>query len=345
MKRTNRFLFLPLILAAPLAAEQLTVAFSGFAQPQGFNIVEGATLDLRVIEQVPAPGGTNASTHVLIEGLSPVEEGSLTYASPYRGINSTSGEEQDLGVLYLNLPEGAALPEGTVSSPIVGVVQRSGSWPSPFTPETALGGAAGSSDIAENTIEASVIKGGTTFTGSIPYTVIDTDTIELDPFTLSSGPGGETLNLSGATLVRDGLRFYGTVTNLGDGAAYDALFYSMEFRDIADADSDGIPDLTDDAVAPGGLLVDQWQDLGFSWVYGLTPEWGLSSYMEYIFVPFAPPYIYQSNLEWLYLFSSNGEEHILYDWELGWILTNEGFGGFYYVYDTDSWHVFSDPQP
>ena len=94
----------------------MTVSIDGFGDPTGFSITETATLNLRVTELVAAPGD-NTSTHILIEGLSPLDEGTTTYASTYSGINVDSGETQDIGIVYLEMPEGSALPEGSVSSP------------------------------------------------------------------------------------------------------------------------------------------------------------------------------------------------------------------------------------
>lgn len=93
---------------------------------------------------------------------------------------------------------------------------------------------------------------------------------------------------------------------------------------------------------PSGLTVDEWNRLTFSWVYGLTPEWGISPYLGYVYVPLFP-YIYQVDLGWMYLLSSNGVEHVFYNWGLGYILINEGFNGFYYVYATDTWLQISLP--
>jgi hypothetical protein len=331
------------IAAFPLMGEQMTVSIEAFGDPTAFSITEGSTLNLRVSELVPAPG-TNSSTHVLVEGLSPLEEGTLVYASPYQGINSSNGEVQDLGVVFLEMPEAATLPEGTVSSPIVGVLQRAGSWSdySVTLPTTSLGGASGSSTYDAGTIDLTLVRGGETFTGSTTYTVVDENTIDLAAMTLVKD-GGTSIDVSGTTLLRDGLQFAGTVTNLSAGAAYDSLLFAVRLTDIPDLDSDGIPDISDDSVDGGGLVVGDWSRLNFSWVYGFDPDWGVSTYMSYVYVPFYP-YVYQVDLGWLYHFSSNGNDHVFYDWELGFILINEGFGGFYYIYNTDD-YTNRIPQP
>lgn len=336
------------LLVSPLWSQDFTVSVQALADPTGFLITPGSNLSLRVAQQVPSVGA-NTSTHILIEGLSPIESGSTFYASNYRGINSVSGAEQDLGVLFLQLPESSGLPEGTVSSPIVGVVQRSGSWDgySLAVPSTSVGGASGqsSADSGAGTINATLVRGGETFTGTIPYTVLDTDTIELDPFILVKD-GVTSIPLSGAIMMRDGLRFYGTITNLSSGAAYDSLLFALEFSNIPDVDGDGIPDLTDDFIGGGGLLVGEWSRIDFTWIYGLTAEWGITTYMSYIWVPYLP-YVYQVNNGWMYYFSSNGTDHILYDWDLGWLYVNEGNGGWYTFFrdGTWQWGNFANSKP
>jgi hypothetical protein len=328
----------------PLIGEQLTVSIDAFGDPTTFSITEGNTLNLRVSELMPAPG-TNASTHVLVEGLSPLEEGTLVYASPYQGINSSNGEVQDTGVVFLEMPEAATLPAGTVSSPIVGVLQRAGSWNdySLSLPTTSLGGASGASTYDSGSLDLTLVRGAETFTGSTTYTVVDEDTIELEAMTLVKD-GGTSIDVSGAMLLRDGLQFAGTVTNLSPGAAYDSLLFAVRLTNIPDLDSDGIPDISDDSVEPVGLVVGDWNRLDFSWVYGFDPDWGVSTYMGYVYVPFYP-YVYQVDLGWLYLFSSNGNDHYFYSWDLeSFILINEGFGGFYYIYNTDD-YTNRIPQP
>lgn len=93
-----------------------------------------------------------------------------------------------------------------------------------------------------------------------------------------------------------------------------------------------------------GLVVDEWNRLDFSWVYGLTEEWGISTYMGSVYVPFLP-YVYQVDLGWLFYTSSSGENHYFYSIDLGsYILINEAFGGYYYIYATDD-YTNQIPQP
>jgi len=97
-------------------------------------------------------------------------------------------------------------------------------------------------------------------------------------------------------------------------------------------------------IPSAGLSVGNWSEIAIGWIYGLTIDWGSSTYMGYVYVPNLP-YIYQVNLGWMYLSSSNRPEHILYDFDLGWILTNEDWGGYYYIYESQTYGQFGEPQP
>ncbi|MFO7724363.1 MAG: hypothetical protein R6V45_02355 [Oceanipulchritudo sp.] len=321
-------------LAIPLSGDSLTVSIEAFADPTAFTINDGSNLSLRVAELSPAPSD-NASTHVLVEGLMPVEDGTQVHASPYQGIDAESGEVQDVGLLYLDLPETASLPEGSVSSPIVGVLERPGSWEdfNLNTPSTDLGGVSGDGDYDSGVLDLSLVRDGASFSGSTSYTVIDENTIELDAFTLNTD-GTDSFGLSSTTLLREGDHFYGTVTNLSEGAGYDSLIFSILLTDIPDLDSDGIPDIVDDSIEAGEGLIEDWQRLEFTWVWGLTPEWGISTYMGYIYVPNLP-YVYAEGTGWLFHVESADTDHLFYSWDKGWITVSENNGGFYYAY-TDS---------
>jgi hypothetical protein len=338
------------LIAIPLSAQQLTVSIGAFGDPQAFMITDGSNLSLRVAELVPAPGANN-STHVLVEGLSPVEEGTLNYASPYRGINSASGEEQDLGVIYLQMPETAALPAGTVSSPIVGVLQRSGSW-SDFEleiPGTSIGGASGASsyDPANTSLSLTLERGGETFTGTTTYTAVDTDTLELAPFTLVKD-GASSHDLSGATLLRDGTRFYGTLTNLSSSPLYDSLLFSIELTDIPDVDGDGLPDISDPEIGSDELIIGEWTTLSIGRVMGLTDTIGYSEELGIVHVghlPFA--YSFAAG-GWVSAHSTTADGRWLYHDSKGWIFVLDNHAGWYYGFPAGSgvgdWNHFQHPR-
>ncbi len=250
------------IMSGGLIADQMDVSIDAFNSLDTFSITSGSDLSLRVTELVPAEGN-NDSTHILIEGLTPLEDGTNVYASPYTGVDVNTGNEQDAGMLYLEMPGGAALPEDSVASPIVGVVQRSGSWDNygPMAPATSIGGSSGAGDYASGQITLSLVRGADAMTGVTDYTVVDENTITIEPFTISVN-AGISYNLSGATLLRDDAVFYGTITNLSNGAQYDSLIFAIELANIPDLDNDGVPDISDSEISDSLPAVIAWFNTG-----------------------------------------------------------------------------------
>jgi hypothetical protein len=348
MKSVSRFTLTLLLglAASSLVAQSVTVSVNAFADPSTFTFSGSGALDLRVTELIPA-AGTNTSTHVLVESLTPLEDGDQVYASTYQGINSATGDVQDAGVLYMTLPANTSLPVGTVVSPIVGVLQRAGSW-SDYglqIPTSSVGGAAGSSSIGDNLISLNLARGSEAFTGEAAYTIVSSSEVQLEPFTVTKD-GAASYSLSGGTLLRDGERFYGTVTNLSAGAAYDSLLFEIEITDISDVDGDGVPDLVDSAVTGGGtpeLVIGEYVQFSFGQVLGVTETRGTTNYMGDVFLDYYSDYgyIYQADLGWFVVYYSWGQNHYFYSFTLGWIWTNEVYGGWYYNYTTGDWGQFT----
>ncbi|MEY3001425.1 MAG: hypothetical protein RL648_1639 [Verrucomicrobiota bacterium] len=348
MKHLNR-LFLSLLLGTGssfLSAQSVTVSVNAFGDPSSFTFTGSNSLDLRVSELIPATG-TNTSTHVLVESLTPLEEGQQVYTSTYQGINAATGAIQDAGVLFMTLPADTALPVGTVASPIVGVIQRPGSWANYAlqVPSTSLGGASGSSAIDGAALDLNLARGSEAFTGEVAFTIISADEVQFEPFTITKD-GATSISLSGGTLMRDGNRFYATVTNLSAGAAYDALIFELEVTNISDVDGDGVPDLVDSAISGTGtpvLVPGEYVQFPFGQVLGISSTRGSTSYMGDVFLDYynLGGFIYQADLQWFVVFSSFGSSHFFYSYTLGWIWTSEVFGGWYYNYGTGQWGQFT----
>lgn len=286
-----------LTLPVSVFAGSLVVSMNSFSEATLFSITPENQLDLRVSE-LTTPTGDNAATHILIEQLAPVGGASgSVYGSPYSAVAIETGNIYDTGVLYLNMPEAPALPAGSVASPIVGIVARSGSWQNfglqPVASE--LGGASGAStfDSAAGTLTISMTLNGTNLSGTANYTVIDTATIAVEPFSISGGQ--TTVSLSATTLVRSGNDFFGSVANLTPGASYDSLFYQLALTNIPDVDGDGIPDIVDDDISiEGDLTPGEWVFTYVGWVYGYSTQWGYSDYLGYVFL-YGDPHWYIPN--------------------------------------------------
>jgi hypothetical protein len=354
MKTRRTLLLFSLITPFALAqAETMTVSMESFLEPTGFSITEGDDLQLRVSEL--AGPQTNNASHILLESLSPLSEGSLVYASPYYGLEVSSGEVQDEGVVYLEMPADVQVPEGSVSSPIVGIVERSGSWEDYNTnpPTSSVGGASGDGDYDGGSIVLSLVRDSETFSGAANYTVIDENTIELDPFSLTKD-GTDTIELSGATLIRDGSTFNGAVTNLGEDALYDSLLFTVRLADIPDVDADGVPDISDSDIGPSGLAVGEWNTTNLGFLWGLTPDWGWSYVFGYIYVPL-DPYVYHPHFGWMVEVASfpigdgNGQNRWFVSLEgYGWMFVQDNEGGHFrrnYINAEDfTWDNFREPK-
>jgi hypothetical protein len=322
-----------LALTAPvvLTANSLTVSIDSLTDPTTFEVAPGSSIDFRYAELIGA--SANTATHILIEGLIPLEDGGLSYASPYVAVNSGTGAEEDSGIVLMDLPQAVTVPEGSVSSPIVGIIERPQSWDNytPVLPQSTLGGASGDGSFAtEGSLELTLVRGADTFTGTATYTVVDTSTIELDPFTLVNG-GTSSTQLSGATLVRDGSVFSGVVTNQEASAPFDSLMFKVVLSGIPDVDGDQIPDIVDDSVEAGGLIVGEFNFTALGYVDGITPDWGYSFVYNYVYVTL-DPWFYQFYVGWMYLVDTPSPTARWFyspDPDLGWMYVEDSWNGGY----------------
>ncbi len=321
------------LFAGGLSAQQLSVSIDGFGDPSSFDITN-ENLNLRVTKLISAPGETNTSTHILIEGLAPLGvTDTSVYSSTYSAVDiNNNGAIQDQGVLYLKMPPGGAdLPPGTFASAIVGVVQRPGDWDAydqVFNP-TTLGGSDGTGQYDGSTLSFSLSNGGSQFLGNATYTVVDPDTLAIEPFTLTQD-GATSHDISATTLLRDGNHFYGTL--VCPDCAYDSLIFSVRLHSIPDADMDGVPDITDAEVTVT-LDLGVWNLTDLGYVLGGTATVGYSPYLGWISVANYPN-VYQFTMgEWLQVVSTPIAPDTAY-WmsnpNFGWIYTHSNWGGFFF---------------
>jgi hypothetical protein len=310
---------------ASLSASEMTVKIHPFSIPGTFNFVDSDVGFL--FSEMASAGAENNATHMLIEGLIPIEAGSNIVASSYKAIDLSSGSIQDVGMVMLTLPAGAQPPSGSVASPIVGIVQRQGAWsnfnPSPVT-STTVGASqgAGNYDAAAGTLQLSLSRNSETFTGSTTYSVVNINTIEMDAFTLTSGSSN--FGFEASTLVRDQSRFYGTLLASDSSVGYDSLLFSIEFVNIPDVNGDGIPDIVDPFAQPGlNLVAGQWTHHGgIGNVYGVTADWAFSPYVGF-FNAASFPRIYTANHGWMTFISRMQTNYVwLHSPSLGWVFAD-----------------------
>ena len=216
---------------------QSRVFVDPFLSAPAFQIAGGVN-DLRVAEsyRIAPP---EESTHILIEGLVPIEVGSNVVVSNYTGINLNTGEVKDVGSLYFTMPPNAPAPDAA-SSPIVGIVARNGSWDglTSAPPATPIGGSIGNIhiDMQASTLVFNIAG----YTGTAHYSRIDNFTLQIDDFRLSNG--GANLDFYGAqfSLYRGDL--YGIVQTKNP-LNENARLFELRINHLEDYDGDQIPDL------------------------------------------------------------------------------------------------------
>lgn len=303
-------------------ASQMTVNINPFSVPSGFNFVDG-DVGFRFTE-LASEGTTSDSTHILIEGLTPVSGSGNVVASNYQAINLPSGEVQDVGMVVLTLPEGAQPPAGSVTSPIVGIVQRNGAWsnfsPSPLQGTTVgMSSGSGNYDSFTGRLNLNLTRNGTNFTGTASYTVLDNETIQLAPFALQSGT--QSYGFEGSTLVRQGTRFYGTLLASDSSVGYDSLLFSIEFVDLQDSSGNGIPDIVEGGIQ---VVAGQWtHNAGIGKVFGVREDWAFSPFMGF-FSTTNFPRIYTANHGWMTFWTRMQDHYVwLHSPTLGWVFADE----------------------
>lgn len=332
------------------SAGNLTVAVDSFMEPAGgFSV--GDSIPFRFAELSGVPAGDNSATHVIIEGLT-VLDGQV-YRSNYSAVDiNNEGAIEDVGVLYLEMPSADPLPEGTVASPIVGVVERVGAWDNytPTAPSTTVGGSSGAStyDAETGALSLNLLRGAEVFTGTAAYAVVDEDTLDLEAFTLVKD-GLTSYAFGPTTLVRDGNRYYGTLASTDTAPGFDSLLFEVQLLDLPDVDTDGVPDLTDAQIDDAGLVLEAgWQFVAeLGWTYGYSASAGYSVVFGQIYTAeFPSVYLYNGNWGWVLHVTPIGEkDHYYFSQDLGWVYVNTDFGG-WFQYSGGDWAFdnFITPQ-
>ncbi|MCC5835011.1 MAG: hypothetical protein JJU20_09785 [Opitutales bacterium] len=285
-------------------AQELIVSVQSMLNPTTFHLNQQHDLDVRVLETERLGDSTS---HLLINGLDRYSDDAPAnvVTSNYEGINASTGATQERGIIQLTLPDGAIDSNGT-SSPIVGVVARSGSWSdyNAQPSDTVLGGQTGLSQFntgsnLEGTLDIS-ISGG--FTGTANYTAESATVLNLEAFTLSNGSTSR--SFFPTTVTWDGATrsYVGPLMTSNDYTAdlYDSTFFTLRLSNIPDADRDGIPDIADPNVQVDLVVaMGEWTaDSRIGNFRGTTSEWAYSTKLGF-FAPGRFPWIYQAHYGWL----------------------------------------------
>jgi len=315
MKNKSLLLF-SLSLATPwsLFATEWNVSVQPFQNPGSFVFAEG-DLNFRFAELATMfDPGSNTSTHMLVSGLLPATGADNVYASNYEAIDINNGEVQDAGAFYVNLPESIQSGAPPLSSAIVGVVPRQGSWSnySPSTPsQTTIGGATGTATMSSGSISMQLNRNGQTGSASIAFSMPDNDTLELDGFTLNFG--GSNYPFDPTVLLRDEDRFYGTIAS-ADPVEYQSLMFVLELSGGAPGE---IP-----------LEIGRWiDDHRLGMLFGVQADWAHS--LDFGWLNLGDfPWMYHPELGWLsYQRGDNSSALWLYSPDLEWIYVPENRDG------------------
>ena len=296
-----------------LAAGEFTAAFRGYDSAAAFSFTNSGSPFRFLTTSVVNTGTSNAATHVLVQGLAPTTGDSSVLAGYYQAVHLASGQVQDSGHLFVQAGGSSVLPSGSVSTPIVGIVARTGAWGnySVFTPDSALGGASGQSSYSANELSLAVLRNGVNYSGVADYSVEGT-TLILEPFTLSGG--GSTFHFASTTLFLNQGVFTGVAECTTPSVSFNSRFFALSISQVPDLDGDFLPDIVDaDVTVNDPLAGVAWQEDG----------WGKSSLLGWINRNFLP-WHYSADHGFIWIFpGSTVSNFFVYDNTLGWLWTNE----------------------
>lgn len=313
-------------------AQTFNFAVDSFSNPTTFDF--GGTPGTFRFYQTTSNFAGQTPTHIILESLSAPDASHPQLAvSGYVAVNSGTGETGETGVVVMNLPAEALPSVDTAASPIIGIIPRSGPW-TQFTPEspaTALAAAAGNSGYTANTLNLSATNSSGTWTGQVPYSVTDTDTLSLETFSLTNG--ASTISFAATSLLRDGLEFYGVIQSTSGTIDLDNFYHGIRLTNLPNLDGDDLPDISDPEIDAGSV----WY-APFTTVANKTE----SDWFGGFWFASDPSYLYHEEHGWFYLIVESGSqpEILLFDWEFGgWILTNSTLysRGLIYSFADSSW--------
>lgn len=272
-------LFLPLSMSAAASSTQAEI--EAFLDTS-YELVPSSSLDVRFSELVPSDGA-NSSTHILIEGLVPLQGD--TWTSSYTGIDSSDGSEYDVGQLYITMPSGSA---SSTSGPIVGIAPRAGGWDG-YTnnaPSTSLTGASGqvTYDPDAGTMSFSLDAGGTVFSGTADYTMVDDYTVDLDALTLTSADQSTTVQFAAARLALWNNEFYGVLVNADANPAYDSTMFALRLQGDLQGSID-IPTWAGNWVSVS-TTANNWWSWNFKYMFGSgNPNiWFIQEFGSWVYI-------------------------------------------------------------
>ncbi len=333
---TSTFLF-PLSLL--LQAGNLSVSITPFQSAEGF-LEERQFRFLQTETLVPVE--QNTATHILIEGLLPVSADTPhVVSSSYTAININTGAEQDKGHVLLELPPSTP-EEGVVTSPIVGIVQRNGSWSQLNTSPVPsnVGNSMGSSvyDPVAKTIQFSLQRTVNNvqenIAGTASYSTDGQSTLILSPFSLTVNQ--QTFDFPQTILYRNGRTFAGELPATLPPTNFDpnSALYFLSLIDNTDSDADNIPDLID-ADAPS----ETWLSNAVVQPDGSYSNWNGQFYLLESGKT-DRTWTYHTQHGFWYVHSNGKNSAFFFDYQLNWVWTANFTYPFIYRFHDNSWYFF-----
>lgn len=350
------------LAAMPLSAGAQTFSFSAWAQGllDSPTSVNGITIDYFVTQN---SDNANTSTHILLTGLTPVGTSARVLEGEYVGVVLSSGAELDTGKIVLTLPADLTVPAGGVSSPIVGIVPRSGTWTGSASSNPLNNASANvvyDDDASFGTtnprsITLKLKKDGKTYTGTTTYTATSESSLDLAAFTLTDGT--TSWNMAASTFSLSYGELSGFISLADAGNTSDLAVTRVVMNAFPDVDTDMIPDLMDSNVGDPVLVLNggTWEYNGsnFGWYYNYPAS-------SWIFVKGAAignlyaenyPWVYHPSWGWLYMTQRRTWDGRVVIWMAGansWITTNinENFedSKWFYVFGSDQWGIWTEPN-
>ena len=332
------------VLASTSAKADLDLPFTGATLTfTAFNVVtDGVFKDLPSTYYCVLNDGTQTSaTHVVVGPLQLVSTDAKIYAGDYSMVNSSTGEDLADGAIAFQM-ESADTVDGTY--PIVGVIPLAGGWGNASISTSTmsssdLGGktASVSYNTQDGAIEARI---GADAYSYLNYIAKNSSSVEIEaPFWIAPESSVSVKFVEGFLDIQDDKTIKGIIHTDFSEASIKNSVYMITLTDSNDSDSDGFCDLFDQSnywyadcdVDNNGLVTSSW--LGDFWFY-YGPRWSGSnagfdaSLHSTIWHPYHG-YLYTETFK----AASDTKWAFFYDYNLGWLATNEASYPYMYAYD------------
>lgn len=221
----NWYLALAAATSLSLSAADVTVTIEPLFSVSGGAFAGLTDVRAQVISTLP---GAGAVSHIVTGPLQPPPggDGSMI-GGDYEGIDATTGEVLETGIIAFDLGTAPTTGEGEVVSPIIGVIPRAGTWEASGVtigqPSTALGNASGTSSFESGTITFNLASGSVTGTANAH---IQDDMLVVDAFSLTSGGTTYSFGETDLDLQSDG-SYTGVIVSTQSTVSIDEVAYVM----------------------------------------------------------------------------------------------------------------------